>query len=74
VRTMVLVDLWGDEFWKGVEKTVKDGQSSNGQEVQKNLPLRQKPVQNGQQKPPENQGFRGADLDASKTVVFGERI
>ena len=39
---MVLVDLWGDEFWKGVEKTVKDGQGSNGQEVQKNLPLRQK--------------------------------
>jgi len=49
---MVLVDLWGDKFWKGVEKTVKDGQSSRGQEVQKNLPLRQKPVKNSNKKSP----------------------
>ena len=34
--------------------------------------MRQKPVQNDNKKSLKKQGFRGLNLDASKTVVFGD--
>ena len=35
---------------------------------------RQKPVLNGHKKTPENRGFRGSELRASKTVVLGDNL
>jgi len=67
---MVLVDLWGDKFWKGVEKTVKDGQSSRDQEVQKNLPLRQKPFRKDNKKTPEKSGVLKVGIHCVKNSCF----
>jgi hypothetical protein len=36
--------------------------------------LRQKPVQNGREKTLKKQCFQGSDLNASKTVVFGNKV